>query len=340
MLCSQPITRRRALAGTAIGLAGLGAARLGLAQDVMQATMAYGSTGYTWALAFLAEGIDAWAEAGVELTALDFPTGRESMQALLGGSADFATATDTPVVFAALRGLKPYVLASYSRYTRDMMIAMREGAGAVADDPASLKGRTIATRVGTSGQYMLSRYLTMAGLTDADVTVVDLSPADMMSATLRGDVDGFSWTSQAAALALEGAPGQLFTMSQEGLEGFFRSHQLLLTNDNVINDRPELTVPAVQALLTAEQYMKDNPDWAAVIAPRVRAEPDFITEMTSVFDFSVQFDERFVEDVVVQMEWAIASGLGEKPDRPLDEIVMELIKPQALEELAPDRVMI
>jgi ABC-type nitrate/sulfonate/bicarbonate transport system substrate-binding protein len=328
------------LAGSAAGLAGLALGPKAFAQDAMPATMAYGSTGYTWALAFLAEGIDAWAKEGVALTAIDFPTGRESMQALLGGSADFATSTDTPVVFAALRGLKPYILASYSRYTRDMMITMRQGSGAVGDDPASLKGLTIATRVGTSGQYMLSRYLAMAGLTDADVTIVDLSPADMMSAAMRGDVDGFSWTSQAAGLALESAGEALFTMTQEGLENFFRSHQLLLTNEGVINGRPELTEPAIRALLAAEQYMMDNPDWPDVIAPRVRAEPDFIKEMTSVFDFSVKFDDRFLEDVVVQMEWAINSGLGEKPDRPLEEVVRELIKPEALAAVAPDRVML
>jgi ABC-type nitrate/sulfonate/bicarbonate transport system substrate-binding protein len=69
--------------------------------DPIDATIAYGSTGYTWALSFVAEGIDAWKKEGVTLTALDFPTGRESMQALLGGSAQFATSTDTPVIFAA-----------------------------------------------------------------------------------------------------------------------------------------------------------------------------------------------------------------------------------------------
>ena len=333
------LSRRHLLAGSA-ALTTCGFGRVGFAQDAMPATMAYGSTGYTWALAFLAEGIDAWAEEGVALQALDFPTGRESMQALLGGSADFATSTDTPVVFAALQGLKPYIVASYSRYTRDMMIVMRQGSESIADDPTSLQGKTLATRVGTSGQYMLSRYLSMAGLTDADVTVVDLAPADMMSATLRGDVDGFAWTSQAAALALESAPDQLFTMTQEGLEDWFQSHQLLLTNEAVLNTRPELVTRGIRALLTAEDYMLANPEWAAVIASRVRAEPDFIDEMTSVFDFHVRFDERFVEDVVKQMEWAVQAGLGAQPDRPFEDIVRELIRPEALAEVAPERVML
>ena len=111
------ITRRNAI-GCGLSFAALGAGLPSLAADRLRATMAYGSTGYTWALAFLAEEIGTWAEVGVDLTALDFPTGRESMQALLGGSAEFATSTDTPVVFAALQGLKPQIVASYSRYTR------------------------------------------------------------------------------------------------------------------------------------------------------------------------------------------------------------------------------
>ncbi len=44
--------------------------------------------------------------------------------ALLAGSADFSTSTDTPFIFAALQGLKPIVLINYSRYSRDMKIVV------------------------------------------------------------------------------------------------------------------------------------------------------------------------------------------------------------------------
>ena len=77
-----------------------------LAADV-KATFAYGSIGYIWSVVHIAQKTDAWKAAGLELDSIDFPTGRAAMQALLAGSADFATATDTPVVFAGLRGLRP-----------------------------------------------------------------------------------------------------------------------------------------------------------------------------------------------------------------------------------------
>ena len=179
----------------------------------MSSTLAYGSTGYTWALTFLAEAMGTWKQNDVDLNVVDFPTGRESMQALLAGSADFSTSTDTPFIFAALQGLKPIVLINYSRYSRDMKIVVNKTSGIDPTKPATLKGKKIGTRVGTSGQYMLAKYLEMAGLTIKDVTVVDLSPNDMTIATVRGDVDGFAWTGQAALVAEKQAAGQTVVMT-------------------------------------------------------------------------------------------------------------------------------
>lgn len=333
------LTRRSAL--LALGAAAVTATpfrNAGAEAAPIDATIAYGSTGYTWALSFVAEGIDSWKKEGVTLTALDFPTGRESMQALLGGSAQFATSTDTPVIFAALQGLKPKILASYSRYSRDMKVTMSKASGVSEKDPASLKGKTIGTRVGTSGQYMLSRYLVMGGLKDSDVKIVDLNPSDMLAATLRGDVDGFAWTSQASKLALDAAPDKIFEMTQDGLEKFFVSHQLLLVNDAALQAQPELGDRAVRALLAAEDYMAKNASWPDIVAPRVRAEADFVRQMTSVFEFQVRLDKAFLDDLVGQAEWAIGSGLAQAPAGDVRELLSGLIAAEPLKKVAPDRV--
>jgi ABC-type nitrate/sulfonate/bicarbonate transport system substrate-binding protein len=335
----MPLTRRSALlalGGATLTIPSFGGVEAQAAP--IEATIAYGSTGYTWALSFVAEGIDSWKQEGVALTALDFPTGRESMQALLGGSAQFATSTDTPVIFAALQGLKPRILASYSRYSRDMKVTMSKASGASEKDPSSLKGKTIGTRVGTSGQYMLSRYLAMGGLQDSDVKIVDLNPSDMLAATLRGDVDGFAWTSQASKLALDAAPDKMFEMTQDGLEKFFVSHQLLLVNEGTLTGQPELGERAVRALLAAEDYMKKNDSWPEIVAPRVRAEADFVRRMTSVFEFQVRLDKAFLADLVSQAEWAINSGLAQAPAGDVRTLLSDLIVPEPLKKAAPDRV--
>src|SRR6218665_970388 len=103
-----------------------------------------------------------------------------------------------------------------------MKIVVKKGGPIDPNVPASLKGKKIATRVGTSGQYMLAKYLEMAGLTIKDVTVVDMSPNDMTVALVRGDVDGFAWTGQAALVAEKQSGGKVAVMTQKGLEQYFQ----------------------------------------------------------------------------------------------------------------------
>ncbi|MCB4771230.1 NrtA/SsuA/CpmA family ABC transporter substrate-binding protein [Ancylobacter sp. Lp-2] len=306
----------------------------------INATLAYGSTGYTWALTFVAEALGTWKQNGVNLNVIDFPTGRESMQALLAGSADFSTSTDTPFIFAALQGLRPIVLVNYSRYTRDMKVVVSKASGIDPKSPASLKGKKIATRVGTSGQYMLAKYLEMAGLGLGDVTVVDLSPNDMTVATVRGDVDGFAWTGQAANVALKQSGGQVEVMTQEGFEKFFQSHQLLLTSEKVIKENPALLAAAVKSLFGAEERINSDPNWATLISERVRAPAEEIKDATSVFEFKIGFDERFLDDLVAQAEWAIAAGLSKRPEGDLRALLRGLIYEGPVKAAKPDRVTI
>lgn len=332
--------RRHFLAGgAALGLASLFGTRPSLAQE-LKSTLAYGSTGYTWAVTFVAEALGTWKKNGVDLSVVDFPTGRESMQALIAGSADFSASTDTPFIFAALQGLKPIVLANYSRYSRDMKIVVRKDGGVDPMKPATLKGKKIATRVGTSGQYMLAKYLEMAGLSVKDITVVDMSPNDMNVATVRGDVDGFSWTSQAAIIAEKQAPGKVAVMTQDGLEKYFQSHQLLLTSERVIKEKPKLLEAAVKSLFEAEDRIRSDSNWPSLISSRVRAPVEEIKAGTDVFEFKIGFDNRFIDDLVAQAEWAIATGLARRPSGDLRSILRGLVYDGPVKAFKPDRVAI
>jgi sulfonate transport system substrate-binding protein len=337
---SSTVRRSLLRLGLALGAGGVVHNAAAQSAQPIKATLAYGSTGYTWALTFVAEAIQSWKDAGVNLNVVDFPTGRESMQAVFGGSAEFSTSTDTPFIFAALQGLRPIVLVNYSRYSRDMKIVVRKDGGVDPDVAASLKGKKVATRVGTSGQYMLAKYLEMAGLTIKDVTVVDMSPNDMTVALVRGDVDGFAWTGQAAAVAEKQAAGKVAVMSQRGLEKYFQSHQLLLTTERVIKEKPDLVNAAVKSLFAAEEKMAADKQWPELIAKRVRAPASEILEATEAFEFKVGFDDRFLDDLVSQAEWAIAAGLAKRPAGDLRQLLRGLIHVDAVKAVRPDRVTI
>lgn len=309
-----------------------------VAQRSLKGTLAYGSIGYTWALPYVAEEAGFWKQANVDLVTSSFESGRDAMQALLSGSADFSASTDTPLVFAALTGLRPVAVANYSRYSRDMKIAVRSDSGIDPKIPASLKGRKIATRVGTSGQYLLAKYLELAGLKSGDITVVDLPPANMTTALTRGDIDGFAWSSQTAAVAQRQSGGKVAEMTFDGIEKYFQSHQLLLTTERVLKEKPELVKATIQALFAAEELMARDANWPQLIADRIKTPAAEIAEATSTFTFKIAFDERFIDDLVAQAEWAIAAGLAKPPKGDLRALLRGLVAEGPTKAVHPDRV--
>lgn len=260
------------------------------------------------------------------------------MQALLSGSADFSASTDTPLVFAALTGLRPIAVVNYSRYSRDMKIAVRNDGSIDPKVPSSLKGRKIATRVGTSGQYLLAKYLELAGLKIQDVTVVDLAPNNMTTALTRGDIDGFAWSSQTVAVAQRQSGGKVAEMALDGIEKYFQSHQLFLTTERVLKEKPDLVNAAVQALFAAEERIAKDPSWTQIIAERIKTPAADIAEATSTFTFKIGFDERFVDDLVAQAQWAIEAGLAKPPKGDLRALLRGLVAEGPTRALRPDRV--
>lgn len=329
------INRRNALALAAGACLAPWGAR---AASPLEASLAYGSSGYTWASPYVAEEAGFWKAENIELRTSVFESGREAMQALLTGSADFSASTDTPFVLAALNGLKPVAVANYSRYSRDMRIAVRSDGPVDPNVPASLKGRRVATRIGTSGQYLLAKYLELAGLKPQDVTVVDLAPGSMPTALIRGDVDAFSWSTQAIGVARRQAPDKIAEMKLDGIERVFQSHQLLLTTERVLKQKPEIVAAALKALYAAEQKILSDPSWPDLISARIKTPAADIRAATSTFTFKLGFDERFVDDLVAQADWAIAAGLAKRPSGDVRALLRSLIADGPTRSILPERV--
>lgn len=337
----QTISRRGFL-GTAAAIGTLATLPVrGLrAQAGTDIKIAYGSDGYTWSVPYVADGIDSWKKFGLSSTHTTFPSGRESLEAALTNHADFGTTTDSPYLFATLRGLKPKLFANYQRYSKDMKVVMRTDRGVNQNDPSSIKGKRIATHVGTSGHYVLSRYMAFGQLKKGDVTIVNMNPGDAINATVRGDVDGFAWSSRAAFMAAKAAADKVMVMTQDGLEKYFQSHQLLCTSEATVARRPQIMKPAMQALLEAEAFMKRDKAWTEIVAKRTRTTAEAVVSETADFEFKLTLDERFVEDLITAAEWAFAENLAKKPDRDLRAMFLETFYPQPLAELAPDRVSV
>ncbi|MFD9568778.1 ABC transporter substrate-binding protein [Streptomyces sp. NPDC059982] len=134
----------------------------------------------------LAQQRSLWSAEGLDATVTTLPTGRDALNAVLGGQAQFGVVGDLPAVTAALGGRDVRILADLSRFSDWRLLTRADRA---ITGFGALKGRKVGVPQGTNVEYALSRMLASAQLTPADVTVVNLAPNQVAPALARGDVD-------------------------------------------------------------------------------------------------------------------------------------------------------
>ena len=70
-------------------------------------------------------------------------------------------------------------------------------------------------------------------------------------------------------------------------------------------------------------------------APEIGEE---IRQFTSTFEFKVEFNKSFVEDLVSQAQWAIDNKLAPRPKGDLRELFRSVIHDETLKSINPSRV--
>ena len=108
----------------------------------------------------------------------------------------------------------------------------------------------------------------------------------------------------------------------------------------MIEEKPDLVAAAVKSLLAAEERLHADKNWPGLIAPRIRASAEEIAQATADFEFKIEFNIRFIDDLVAQAEWAIAAGLSKRPEGDLRALLRGLVSEDAVKAARPDRVTI
>ena len=331
-------TRRRFVQSIAVGgAAGMSLPLLGRAASAATAITVAESEGHGWTVVYVADAAGLWAPNGLDVEVAKFTAGRLALDAVLTESANFCTTTQSPTLLAAMRGLEPRIVADFSRSSREMLVAANTDAGVTA--PADLKGRKIATRIGTSGHFFLSQWLSLHGLTLADVEVVNMAGPDMVTAVVRGDVAAFAWDWLSAVAAQEQAGEKIVVLDREGIENIWAYHLIFVANRRTVEEQPEVVEQAVRTLFDAEDYIAANPaQTLAHVAARTATSEEDTQIGIDLLDNGVKLDDSLVDVMVAEAQWAIAQGIAQPYAGDLRELFRGVIYPDAMMKVRPDRV--
>lgn len=174
----------------------------------------------------------------------------ERKAALAGGKIDgMATALDVQVTLAGADIPVQVVWLLDDSYGGDGILVKKE-----IKDVKDLKGKKIAFEVGSTSQMLALTALEKGGLTEEDVTVVQMSAGDAGAAFAAGKVDAAvtwePWLTKGAE-----ANGKVL-LSTKDLPGIIID--TVAFREDVINKRPEDVKAFVKAMGEAMDYWKEN----------------------------------------------------------------------------------
>jgi NitT/TauT family transport system substrate-binding protein len=281
----------------------------------------------------IAQAIDKklWAEQGLEVRIVPFPTGREALEALIGGQVDFASMAELPAVTAALRQQKFAVLARLSKYRGNRIIANGIDLKSVRD----LAGRKVALTVGTNSHFALDWELDAAGV---KAEVVNAAPPDIVPALSRGDVEAAvmfpSFFDQAKRV--------LGDKYRELITPGYVTNMLLAGTADVIEKRPEQAKKLMAGLLKADALVAQDPagtqDTIARVVGRV-INVDAVRAAWPDYEYKVALDKDLLTLMVREGQWIVKRG-SVKNVEATEQLFRSYINDSALKTLSADRVQL
>lgn len=198
-------------------------------------------------------------ELGVKVNIINFKSGKDVNTALAAGSVDITELGSAPTALGLSNGLdyKVFWVGDVIGKAESLAVKNDSGINSVAD----LKGKKIGTPFSSTAHYSLLQALKLAGLSESDVTILDLQPNDIYAAWQRGDIDAaYVWYPVLDQLL---ADGKVITDSQQLADKNVLTGDLNVVRSEFAQKHPDVVKKYVQAQIKANDIILNDPDKAA-----------------------------------------------------------------------------
>ena len=196
-----------------------------------------------------------------------FASGAEVNAAMASGGIQISEIGSSPLSAGLSSGIDYQVISFGKVIDSSEALVSRNGAG--IDKPADLKGKRIAVPIGSTAHFSLMGALKMYGMTEKDVNILGMSPAEIAAAWARNDIDAaFVWVPVQAKLRENGKV--MVTAGEVAKTGFPTFNAWVATNKFSAANRTGLIafLKAMNEINT--DYHRNKAAWNAD-SPKVKA---------------------------------------------------------------------
>lgn len=248
---------------------------------------------------FEKHGIDAKLEI--------FPSGAESLEAVITGLADSSGNGQYNFPFMAARGADVKAIAQYARSDRQFAAV-----GVGINGPQDLVGKRVGTQLGTSPEYYYRLYLEKYGVDPASVELVNIQFAQLVPALLNKDIDAYFAFGPHIVRGLETIPdASVFHYS--GDDSVMPLRVYAGVGPKVSGD-PRVAEAYVKALIEAGEILTENPEIGAeLMLEYFDIELERGREMLQNFDYGVSFSADSFAELVSVSKFVFEAGVVPNP---------------------------
>lgn len=166
---------------------------------------------------FVAMHEGLFTKNGLNIQPIKFTSGPAYFSAFASKSIDVGFMGTPPATVGIAQGVPMKIFAIENYAPGSEALVARKGSG--VDSLKTMKGKKIATKRGTSGDYALQTALAKSGLKLSDINFVDLDVSALLPAFNRGDIDaGWYWEPWQGEM-IDAGGEQIATDGQIGIAG-------------------------------------------------------------------------------------------------------------------------
>jgi NitT/TauT family transport system substrate-binding protein len=287
-------------------------------------TIGISATSLLPSLIHIAEEKGYFLEQGVDMEIKGYPTGKAALSATFEGEVDIGTVADTPIVANSFKRSDFAVFATIVDSAQHAKALARKDRNINA--PEDLIGKRIGTTIGTTAHYFMTTFFIINNMNLGGVEIVNLKPKEMVNAIVNGDVDAiFAWEPNIYKAKEILGNNAILLPSKVGYEATFN----LVSNNDFIENNPELLKRVLKALAKAEGFIKDNREESvAIIASRLESDRKEINELWDGYKFRLSLSQNLLLTLEYEARWYIRGKLTEATEAPnyLDYIYLDALK--------------
>ncbi len=274
-------------------------------------------------------------EENLDVNLQMYTSGPPEIAAMVAGQADIGF-IGSGAAWLAFSGQVNIIALDNIALTEEILTRADNGIATIAD----LKGKTIAVQEGAAGYTLLLVALQQAGLTAADVKVLNISNDNLASTFGDASIDAWAGWKPATTSLKEalGGEGAYTLLADNASYPDFAFPSTWVANKDFVVNNPDVVQRFVNALTKAQIYRAENQNQACAYASTYAQQAT--NELTGqlpdvIFPTLEQFTEYYTTDAFMNMLVNLRSTQAAKVtgEIPMEEVYIDTFVKATLDTL-------